>query len=90
MRLYGQGRAVAFDDAEWLEHAAAFADDIHPYPRQAFFVDVEQVQSSCGYAVPLMEYQQDRLTLDKYCENKLVPREMVAGLPQPGELVRKA
>ena len=58
--------------------------------RQAFLVDVEKLQTSCGYAVPRMEYVSERETLDKYCERKLEPREFVDGMPVAGELREKA
>jgi len=89
IRLYGRGRRVDIGDPELLQYREAFAQDFHPYVRQAFLVDVEKVQTSCGYAVPRMEYLGDRDTLDKWCERKLQPREMVEGLPQPGELLPK-
>jgi hypothetical protein len=89
VRLYGRGRRVDLDAPELAEHRAAFVDDFHPFVRQAFFVDVERVQTSCGYAVPRMEFVADRQTLDKWCENKVVPREMVDGVPQPGRFERK-
>ncbi|MGE5597434.1 MAG: pyridoxamine 5'-phosphate oxidase family protein [Hyphomicrobiales bacterium] len=89
VRLYGHGRRVDLDSPELAQHRAAFMGDFHPYVRQAFFVDVEKVQTSCGYAVPRMEYISDRDTLDRWCERKLEPREMVDGVPQPGELVAK-
>src|SRR5688572_18284394 len=62
VRLYGRGRRVDLDDSEVREYREAFADDLHPYVRQAFFVDVERVQTSCGYAVPRMQYVSDRDT----------------------------
>lgn len=86
LRLYGRGRRVDLDDPQLQEHRAAFMDDAHPYVRQAFLVDVEKVQTSCGYAVPRMEFVSDRDTLDRYCERKLEPLEMVDGFPVPGEL----
>lgn len=89
VRLYGRGRRVDLDAPELSQHRAAFLDDFHPYVRQAFFVDVEKVQTSCGYAVPRMEFVADRETLDKWCENKVVPREMVDGVPQAGRFARK-
>ena len=58
--------------------------------RQAFFIDVEKVQTSCGYAVPLMEFIEDRDTLDRYSEKVFEPLEMVDGMPQKGDLVLKA
>ena len=89
-RLYGRGRRADLDDPLLAAYREAFRDDFHPYVRQAFFIDVERVQTSCGYAVPRMEYVSERDTLDKWCERKMEPREMVEGVPQPGELVRKA
>jgi len=89
LRLYGRGRRVDLDAPELAEYRAAFVDDFHPFVRQAFFVDVEKVQTSCGYAVPRMEYVADRETLDKWCENKVVPRRMAGGMPQPGRFERK-
>jgi len=90
LRLYGRGRAVALDDQELLRHRDAFAEDLHPFVRQVFFVDVEKVQTSCGYSIPRMQYVGERETLDKWCERKLEPREIVDGMPRPGELRPKA
>ncbi|MEX0782237.1 MAG: pyridoxamine 5'-phosphate oxidase family protein [Dehalococcoidia bacterium] len=90
VRLYGRGRRVDLDDADLREYRAAFTDDLHPYVRQAFFIDVEKLQTSCGYAVPRMTYVSERDTLDKWCERKMEPRAMVDGMPVAGELVHKA
>jgi hypothetical protein len=90
VRLYGRGRAVDLDACELKEHQAAFASDMHPYVRQAFFVEVERVQTSCGYAVPRYTYLEDRDTLDRWCERKMEPRAVVDGAFAPGELVRRA
>lgn len=86
MRIYGQARAVALDDPELHAHRDALAADLHPYVRQVFFVDVAKVQTSCGYSIPRMEFLGDRETLDKWCERKLEPREVIDGMPQPGQL----
>ncbi len=89
LRLYGRGRRVDLDAPELSQHRNAFSGDFHPYVRQAFFIDVDAVQTSCGYAVPRMEFVGDRDTLDRWCENKLEPRAMTGGVPQPGRFVRK-
>jgi hypothetical protein len=89
LRLYGRGRRVDLDAPELTRYRDRFIDDFHPYVRQAFFVDVERVQTSCGYAVPKMQFISDRDTLDKWCENKVVPREMAGGVPQAGRMTRK-
>ncbi len=86
VRLYGRGRRVDLGDPELAAYRDAFRDDFHPYVRQAFFVEVEAVQTSCGYAVPRMAYQGERDTLDRYCERKYVPREMRDGVPAAGPL----
>ena len=89
VRLYGRGRAVDLDDPLLREHREAFLSDAHPYVRQAFFVDVEKLQTSCGYAVPRFAFEEDRETLDKYCAAKLEPHEMSEGMPLPGPLLSK-
>lgn len=89
VRLYGRGKRVDLDAPELAQYRPAFIDDFHPFVRQAFFVEVEKVQTSCGYAVPRMEFVAERQTLDKWCENKVVPREMVDGVPQAGRFERK-
>ena len=86
VRLYGRGRRVDLDDPELAQYREAFSDDLHPYVRQAFFIDIEKVQTSCGYAVPRMAYEQERETLDKWVERKLEPREVIDGMPQAGPL----
>jgi hypothetical protein len=89
VRLYGRGRRVDVDDAEVARHKDAFGPDLHPFVRQAFFIDVERVQTACGYAVPRMEYLAERETLDRWCERKLEPRKIVPWLPVGGALVSK-
>lgn len=86
LRLYGRGRRVDLDDPELRRHRRAFEQDAHPFVRQAFLVDVERVQTSCGYAVPRMDYVADRETLDKSCAHHYEPRELVDGFPAPGPL----
>ncbi|MDX2162716.1 MAG: pyridoxamine 5'-phosphate oxidase family protein [bacterium] len=68
VRLYGQGRAVRPGDAEWDALAAQFS--LYPGTRQIIVADVEKVQSSCGFAVPLYEYQGERDTLIKWAEKQ--------------------
>ncbi len=90
LRIYGRGRRVNLDDPELEQYRSAFEDDFHPFVRQAFFIDVEKLPTSCGYAVPRMDFVADRMTLDKWCDNKLVPREMVEGMPLAGPLMEKS
>ena len=63
LRIYGRGRAVLPQDAEWEALAAHFT--LLPGTRQIFVIDVESVQSSCGWGVPFMSFERERETLQK-------------------------
>jgi hypothetical protein len=63
LRIYGRGRAVLPQDAEWDALAAHFT--LLPGTRQIFVIDVESVQTSCGWGVPLMTLERERETLQK-------------------------
>lgn len=63
LRIYGKGRAVLPQDAEWEALAAHFT--ILPGTRQIFVIDVESVQGSCGWGVPFMSLERERDTLQK-------------------------
>ena len=64
LRIYGRGRPVLPADPEWGALATHFA--LLPGTRQIFDVAVESVQTSCGWGVPLMEFEKPRATLVKY------------------------
>ena len=64
LRIYGRGRPVLPQDAEWEALAAHFT--LLPGTRQIFVIDVESVQTSCGWGVPFMTLERERDTLTKY------------------------
>jgi hypothetical protein len=64
MRLYGRGRAVLPQDADWEETARPFA--LLPGTRQIFIIEIDSVQTSCGWGVPFMAFEAERPTLSKY------------------------
>jgi len=64
LRIYGRGRPVLPQDADWDALAAHFT--LLPGTRQIFVIDVESVQTSCGWGVPMMDLQHERDTLQKY------------------------
>jgi hypothetical protein len=68
LRLYGQGRTVLPADPEWDGLIAQFPT--FNSSRQIIMVEVERVQTSCGYAVPLYDYQGERDVLDRYWDAK--------------------
>lgn len=63
-RIYGRGRAVLPQDAEWDTLAAHFS--IERGVRQIFDIGVESTQSSCGWGVPEMTLKAERQTLRKF------------------------
>ena len=61
-RIFGNAKAVHQRDAEWAELISLFPEYVGA--RQIFVVDISMVQTSCGYAVPFMEYKKERDTLE--------------------------
>jgi hypothetical protein len=68
MRLFAKGRVVLPKDAEWDELAANFT--LLSGTRQIIVADVHTVQTSCGFAVPFMDYVGERDTLEKWADAK--------------------
>lgn len=68
LRLYGQGRTVLTGSPEWPTLAPHFT----PYPgiRQIIVAEIDRVQTSCGYGVPLMAYGGQRDTAIRWAEAK--------------------
>ena len=64
LRLYGRGRAILPQDDGWNEAAAPFT--LLPGTRQIFLFDIDSVQTSCGWGVPVMTLDKERETLSKY------------------------
>ncbi len=63
LRIYGKGRPVLPQDAEWAEMAERFT--LLPGTRQIFVIDIDNVQTSCGWGVPFMSLEGERDTLKK-------------------------
>lgn len=68
LRLYGRGRVVRRQDAAWAELRRHFP--ALPGERQLIVLDIDSVQTSCGYAVPLFDYRGERDTLARWAEKK--------------------
>jgi hypothetical protein len=88
LRIYAKGRGVLPQDARWDELAPHF--EILPGTRQIFEFDVDSVQTSCGWGVPLMTFDRESQTLKKYAAKfteaellaKIAPRtKSIDGLP---------
>ena len=68
LRMYGTSRAVHADDTEWDELLALFPP--MKGARNIFVLDIDLVQTSCGFGVPLMEFATDRELMDSWAAKK--------------------
>jgi len=68
LKLYGKAKVIHQGDEKWQEMASYF--DAFVGMRQFFELDVSLVLTSCGYAVPLYDYQGERNTLIKWSKQK--------------------
>jgi len=68
LRLYGRGEVVHRNSENWKELAANFDD--FAGTRQIIVLHVESLQTSCGFAIPLYEFKEDRTMLIDWAENK--------------------
>lgn len=68
LKLYGHGRAVSPFQQEWPELHRHFVPQ--PGQRQIVVAEIESLQTSCGYGVPLYDFQGERETLAQWAEKK--------------------
>ena len=68
MRLYGRGQVMQFNDPGFADEIAKFAPG-HKRARGIIFADIHQVQDSCGWAVPFMEFKGERDQLRRYIDH---------------------
>jgi hypothetical protein len=68
LRAYGSARTISPVDPDWAELNGRFPEELGA--RQIFDVAVDLVQTSCGYAVPLMDKVAERDTLQRWAEAK--------------------
>src|SRR5436190_5407951 len=58
LRLYGKGFTVLPDTEDWKEYSPHFK--IYPSTRQIIVANIDLVQTSCGFGVPLFSYVGER------------------------------
>ncbi|SEB24984.1 MULTISPECIES: pyridoxamine 5'-phosphate oxidase family protein [unclassified Mycobacterium] len=68
LRLYGTAREVQPKDPDWDELYREFPP--HISARQIYDMTVDLVQTSCGFGVPLMSVESERVLLDTWAEKK--------------------
>jgi hypothetical protein len=68
LRIHGTGRVLVAGGAEYTALLPTFPD--YPGMRAIIHVDVSRVSTSCGYAVPRYDFQEERDTLVRWTEKK--------------------
>jgi len=58
LRLYGRGTTILRDTEDWDFYAPYFT--VYPSTRQLIIADIDLVQTSCGFGVPLYDYLGER------------------------------
>lgn len=68
LRLYGKGEIVRPTNPKWNDLHENFS--AYPGERQIIVLNVESVQTSCGFGVPVYELKEERTTLTDWAERK--------------------
>jgi len=71
MRLFGQAKLILAKNVP-PETLSKFPQDVtesHGF-RGVFQLQVSRITTSCGYSLPVMDFQKYRQTLEEYCQNK--------------------
>ena len=68
LRLYGKGQLIRPQDAQW----ATLIQQFPPFPgaRQIVVLDIESLQTSCGFGVPRYEFSGERDDLVQWATKK--------------------
>ncbi|MFI2290537.1 pyridoxamine 5'-phosphate oxidase family protein [Streptomyces niveus] len=93
LRVHGRGEPVFRDDPRWAEYIPRFADADGPSARAIILVSAVRISDSCGFAVPFLEYREERTQhaqhfarksdeeFAAYCEKKEHVGVSLDGLP---------
>jgi hypothetical protein len=93
VRVHGRGEPVFRDDSRWSGLIGHFTDADAPGLRAIIVVTAERISDTCGFAVPFMDYREERtLHADyfgrktdeefrAYCESKDHNGQSIDGLP---------
>lgn len=68
LRLYGKAKIFHKRDSGFHNYSNLFPEN--KGARQIIEMDVELVQTSCGYAVPFMDFKEERTTLNDWAEKQ--------------------
>lgn len=93
VRVHGTGESIYRDDPRFTELLPHFADADGPGLRAIILVTAHRISDTCGYAVPFMDYVDDRdlhaqyfgrktdEEFAEYCERKEYNPTSIDGLP---------
>jgi hypothetical protein len=73
LRVYGTGLVIHKDSTEFSGYMSEFFAELEfRIIRQIFLIDIDSVQTSCGWGVPFMNFVEDRSMLEvmskKHCK----------------------
>jgi hypothetical protein len=68
LRLYGEAKIYHKRDNGFHKYSNLFANNVGA--RQIIDMEVDLVQTSCGYAVPFMDFKEERTTLNSWAEKQ--------------------
>ncbi len=78
-RLYGRGTVTAIADSPIGEQLLSRdSQSSGLQPRQVIDIFVEKTATSCGYAVPVMEFVRDRQSGDRGKQYKTYPKKIAS------------
>ncbi|MBC6447811.1 pyridoxamine 5'-phosphate oxidase family protein [Actinokineospora xionganensis] len=70
VRVHGRGEPVFRDDPRWPDLIARIPEGSKPGARAIIVITADRISDSCGYGVPLMDYQGDRTLLANFLGRK--------------------
>lgn len=68
LRIYGRAATYHHRDPEWSTYIKYFGNPAGS--RNLFLLEIESVQTSCGYGVPKFDFAQARTRLTEFIEQK--------------------
>ncbi|MFG3498487.1 pyridoxamine 5'-phosphate oxidase family protein [Streptomyces sp. NPDC047928] len=93
LRVHGRGEAIFRDDPRWAGYIGHFQGADGPAARAIVLVRAVRISDACGFAVPFMEYREERTQhaehfgrktdeeFAAYCEKKEHVGSSLDGLP---------
>ncbi|HEY9703008.1 MAG TPA: pyridoxamine 5'-phosphate oxidase family protein [Allocoleopsis sp.] len=68
LRIYGTGRVIRHQDQDWQNFHSLF--NSLPGERQIIVIKIQSVQTSCGFAVPMYDFKEERQVLVQWANKK--------------------